>query len=202
MNTFIPELLNCNLSNNCVRIKGTSDPGKQEIKFNESYAPNTLLIPLGKFKGKYDTRKFRCYKKLCHQSNFKNCQHCKYLPYTSSPLKNRDYYCENIEIKDPETNSYQRGNLQNDSYNVENSLVCLLNGVMDDYGTVQNDHANDTILDAEKVFLDYYSIHFPSILKYASAQQIEGANVDKALKHLLNITNRVRSLALISSLRN
>ena len=200
MNTFIPELLNCNLSNNCVRIKGTSGHDKQEIKSNESYAPKTLLIPLGKFKGKYDTRKFRCYKKLCHKSNFKNCQHCKYLPYTSSPLKNRDYYCENIEIRDPATNSYR--NLQGDSYNVESSLVYLLNGVMDDYDTVQNDHTNDSILDTEKVFLDYYSIHFPSILKYASVQQIEGANVDKALKHLLKITNRVRSLALISSLRN
>lgn len=200
MNTFIPELLNCNLSNNCVRIKGTSGHDKQEIKSNESYAPKTLLIPLGKFKGKYDTRKFRCYKKLCHKSNFKNCQHCKYLPYTSSPLKNRDYYCENIEIRDPTTNSYQ--NLQSDSYNVESSLGCLLKGVMDDYETVQNDHTNDSILDTEKAFLDYYSIHFPSILKYASVQQIEGANVDKALKHLLKITNIVRSLALISSLRN
>lgn len=202
MNVFIPELLNCDLSNNCVRIKGTRSHSEQEIKSNESYAPKTLLIPLGKFKGKYDTRKFRCYKKLCHQSNFKNCQHCKYLPYTSSPLKNRDYYCENIEIRDPETNTYQIENLQSDSYNVENSLVSLLNGVMDDYGTVQNDNTNDSILDTEKAFLDYYSIHFPSILKYASAQQIEGANVDKAIKHLLKITNRVRSLALISSLRN
>lgn len=193
--------MNCNLSNNCVRIKGTSDPSKQEIKSNESYAPKTLLIPLGKFKGKYDTRKFRCYKKLCHQSNFNNCQHCKYLPYTSSPLKNRDYYCENIEIRDPESNSYLGENLQSDSYNVESSLVCLLNGVMDDYGTVRNDNTKDSILDIEKV-LDYYSIHFPSILKYASTQQIEGANVDRALKHLIKITNRVRSLALISSLRN
>ena len=200
MSIVKPELLDCNLSNNCVRIKGTSDYSNQKIKSNASYAPKILLIPLGKFKGKYDTRKFRCYKKLCHQSNFNNCQHCKYLPYTSSPLKNRDYYSENIEIRDPATNSNQKGN-QNELYNVESSLVCLLNDVIDDYDNVQNDHTNDTILNVEKV-LDYYSIDFPSILKYGSVQQIEGANFDRVVKHFLGITNRVRSLALISSLRN
>ncbi|CUM48936.1 uncharacterized protein AC631_03148 [Debaryomyces fabryi] len=200
MNTFKPELLNYRLSENCVGIKVTNS-NCEEIKSNESYLPKTPLIPLGKFKGKYDTRKFRCYKKLCHQSNFKNCQHCKYLPYTSSPLKNRDYYCENIEIREPELNSYQREKLQSDAYSIESNLVCLLNGVMDDYVADQKDQTSSLILKSENVFLDYYSIHFPSILKYASTQQIEGANVDKALKHLFKITNRIRSLALISSLR-
>lgn len=200
MNTFKPELLNYHLSDNCVGSKDRNSNCK-EIKSNESYLPKTPLIALGKFKGKYDTRKFRCYKKLCHQSYFKNCQHCKYLPYTSSPLKNRDYYCENIEIREPEFNSYRRERSQNDTYNIENNLVYLLNDVADDYVADQKDQTGSLTLNSENGFLDYYSIHFPSILKYASTQQIEVANVDQALKHLLKITNRIRSLALMSSLR-
>lgn len=189
-------MLNFSLSNNFTRSKDIRSISKNEIISNESYAPKTLLIPLGKFKGKYDTRKFRCYKKLCHQSNFKNCQHCKYLPYTSSPLKNRDYYCENIEIREPKAILYQKGKLESDAYNIDNNLACLLNDVMDDFDIDKNDHTNDSILETEKVFLDYYATHFPSILRNLNTQQIESANISKALKHLFKITNTVRSLAL------
>lgn len=170
---------------------------KQNSMSNHYIPTDLLVMPLGKFKGKYDTRRFRCYKKLCHDFNFRDCPHCKYLPYTSSPLRNNDYYCENIEIKHPilKSNNKHRSDLDS----ADSNLSWLLKDFIEDTGERNKD--NENISYTEQAAQVYFVTHLPLNLFYPNLHQLEKANLDKALVSLVRITNKIRSLMLVSSLK-
>ncbi|CCE86754.1 Piso0_005264 [Millerozyma farinosa CBS 7064] len=101
-------------------------------KYNAGIANDLNLIQVGKFKGSYDTRRFRCIRKQCHTSICQtNCEHCKYLPYTSSPLryKNFNAYAETDEW---ENTSDRRSKLQNQLDNLASHMMSVLSDLVED----------------------------------------------------------------------
>lgn len=101
-------------------------------KYNAGIANDLNLIQVGKFKGSYDTRRFRCIRKQCHTSIcHTNCEHCKYLPYTSSPLRYKTFnaYAETDEW---DSTSDRRSKLQNQLDNLASHMMSVLSDLVED----------------------------------------------------------------------
>lgn len=169
-----------------------SDEREMLRQVGGTFKNDLKVISLGMFKGTYDTRKFRCFKRKCHTSNLKNCQYCKYLPYTSSPLRNSDYYCENIEIKDPTLKYRKTSKPQNNLDNLENHLVWLLSDIIDDFSIdhkARNKNENKEV--TEKYTLIFTAFRYPNFYS------LENVNVDRALSNFVKITNKVKPNTLV-----
>lgn len=98
-----------------------------------------VIIPLGRFKGLYDTRGFRCYQESCHESRLGNCNYCKYLPYISSPLGNKTYYCENIDIRDTKLRDTKTRDTSYVQDFFEHNLILLITDVLSEVQVIQSE---------------------------------------------------------------
>lgn len=114
-------------------------------------------IMMGKWRGRRDTRRLRCYRSECRLSICESCSYCSNIPYVPSQLRQgyypQDFECYDFGFTDSESDTYTESDYQgsfnsrqdssNNMYSVNIRLNYLLTEIHQIMDTDENEHEHE-----------------------------------------------------------